>query len=125
VAVHVVLEIKHARETSAGRLVLRPRAVRVLRAGQEFDAAADAGAVGVTERAQTHHRPGGLRGGAWTLAFENRIVVSVAALAPATVGMLDTFQPIAGFKQPRLLHVEVQGAQPAQNLPRAVDVVDA
>ena len=39
VAIDVVFQIKHLRETGAGRLLLRPRAVGILRANQILDAA--------------------------------------------------------------------------------------
>src|SRR6266511_1004581 len=69
VPVHVVLEVKHLRETSPGRFVLGPRTIRVLRAVEIFDAAVDALAVRVVEGAEAHDGPGGLRGGAGALAL--------------------------------------------------------
>ena len=81
---------------------LRPGTVRVLRADEIFNAALSAGLVRVVERAQTHDGPGGLRGGARSLALEDRVVVGVAAFAPAAVFVLDAFQPVARLEQPGL-----------------------
>ena len=60
------------------------------------------GIVRVVERAQPHDGPSGLRGGAGALALEDGVVVGVATFAPAAVLVLDAFQPVAGFDQPRL-----------------------
>ena len=90
-----------------------------------FDAALEAGAVRVVEGAQAHDGPGGLRGGAGAVALENRVVVGVAAFAPAAVLVLDAFQPVAGLEDPGLAHVHAQGAQAAQDLPGAVNIIDA
>src|SRR5690606_10758349 len=84
----------------------------------------EAGAVGIIEGAEAHDRPRGLGGGAGTLALEDRIIVRVAALAPAAVGPLDALEPVAGADDPWLAHAVVERAQPAEHLPRSVDVVD-
>src|SRR6185503_16131353 len=89
------------------------------------DAAHQAGPIRVVERAQAHHRPGGLRRGARSLALEYRVVVGVTAFAPAAVFVLNAFQPDAGIEQPRFVHVPVERPHPWQHLPGAVDVVDA
>src|SRR5262245_31156853 len=91
--VRVVLEVKHVREASAGNFVLAPGAVVILRAEQVVDAALEALVVRIIESAETHDGPGGLAGGAWAFAFENGIVVSVAAFAPAAIFVLHAFQP--------------------------------
>src|SRR5437764_1334049 len=78
----------------------------VLCAREIFDAALHAGAIRFLEREQAHDGPRGLRRGARTATFENRIVVSVAAFAPAAVAMLHAFEPVARFEEPRLVHVE-------------------
>ncbi|OQC23056.1 MAG: hypothetical protein BWX68_02951 [Verrucomicrobia bacterium ADurb.Bin063] len=38
--------------------------------------------------------------------------------------MLHALQPVPGLEQPRLAHIQVQGPQPAQHLPGAVDIID-
>ena len=81
--------------------------------------------MGVIERAQAHHGPGGLGGRAGSLAFEDWIVVGVAAFAPAAVFVLNTFEPVAAFDKPGLVHIDAERAHAAQDLPGAVDVVDA
>ena len=93
VAIHVVFQVKHFRKTGAGRLVLGPRAVEILRAAEILDAAFEDGIFGIVERAQTHDGPRGLRRGAGALPFENRVVVGVATFAPAAVFALDAFEP--------------------------------
>src|SRR6267378_1291372 len=64
VPIHVVLEVKHFWESSAGRFKLGPRAVGILSAREIFDAAADAVAVRIIQGAQAHERPRRLRSGA-------------------------------------------------------------
>ena len=75
--------------------------------------------------AEAHERPGGLRSGARAFALEHRIVVAGAGLAPAAVLVLAALEPVAGADDPVLLHVHADGAQAAQDLPGAVDVIDA
>src|SRR4029077_12468946 len=101
-----------------------PRTVGILSADQIFDTALDTGSMGIIECQQAHDCPCGLRGGAWPLALENGVVVGVAAFAPAAIFVLNACEPIAGFEEPRLEHVDVQRAQTAQHLPRSVDVID-
>ena len=122
VPIHVVFQVKDLRETGAGGFVFGPGTVGVLGVNKILDAATKGFGVGVAEGAEGHHRPGGLGSGARPLAFEDRIVVSVAAFAPAAIGVLDAFEPVAGFEEPRLVHVEIERAQSAQDLPGAVDV---
>ena len=125
VAIHVVLQVEDARETGAGRFRFGPGAVGVLGANEVGHAGLDAGAVGVAEGAEAHDGPGGLGGGAGALAFEDGVVVGVAAFAPAAVLVLDAFQPVAGFEEPGLAQVQAEGAEAAQDLPGAVDIIDA
>src|SRR5665213_271666 len=125
VAIDVVFQIKNFRKTGAGRLGFRPRTVRILSLHEIFNAAFERGIFGIIERAQAHDGPRGLGRGAWALTFENGVVVSVASLTPAGVGMLNAFEPDAGALQPRLIHVEVQRAHSTQNLPRSINVIHA
>ena len=83
VPVHVVLEIKDLGETGAGDVVLRPGAVRILRAGEILDAAQDARAQVVAGGDDAHERPGRLRRRAFALALELGIVVGGAAFRPS------------------------------------------
>src|SRR2546429_2299973 len=125
VAIHVVFQIENLRKTGAGRFLLGPGTVFVLRAGEILDAALQARTIRIVECAEAHDRPRGLCRGARSLALENRIVVGVAAFAPAAVLVLDTFEPVASLEQPRLLHIPAQRTHPAQDLPGAVNVVDS
>src|SRR6185503_18332434 len=81
--------------------------------------------IGIVEGAKTHHGPSGLACGARAFTLEDGVVVSVASFAPAAVLVLHAFQPVPGLLQPGLIHVDAQGAQATQDLPRAVDVIDA
>src|SRR5262249_32466322 len=108
----------------AGGFVFGPGAVGILGADEVLDATLNAWAMGVVERAEAHDCPGGLGSSARSLAFKNGVVVGVAAFAPAAVFVLNAFEPIACFKDPGLVHIDVQGAQAAQDLPGAVDVID-
>src|SRR5579859_6512980 len=85
VTVHVVLQIENLWEPCPGSFVFRPGTVLVLLLNEEFYSALDAGPRGIIERAQTHHRPRSLRSGTGPLAFENRIVISIATLTPPAV----------------------------------------
>src|SRR4051812_8010340 len=91
VPIHVVFQIKDFREASAGDLVLGPTAVAILRAGEILEATNYARTAGVAKGAEAHYSPSGLRSGAWSLAFEHWIVVSVAAFTPAAIGVLHAF----------------------------------
>ena len=75
--------------------------------------------------AEAHDGPCGLGGGAGPFALEHRVVVAGAGLAPAAVLVLAALEPLAGADEPVLLHVHADGAQAAQHLPGAVDVIDA
>src|SRR5687767_2170467 len=88
IPVHVVLQIKNTREAGPRRFVFLPRPIRILRAHEVFDATDQRRTMWITKSAKPHHRPGCLRSRAWALAFEHRIVVSIATLAPATIFVL-------------------------------------
>src|SRR5687768_16134702 len=79
----------------------------------------------VAERAEAHDGPCSLRGCARALPFEHGIVVRVATFAPASVLVLHAFEPRAGGEQPLLVHVDLERPEAAQDLPRAINVVDA
>src|SRR6185369_10422878 len=125
IPVHIVLQVEDFWKAGAGDFVFGPGAIRVLGAGKVIDAAADAGTIGIVEGAEAHDRPRCLGGGAVTLAFKNRIVVGIAALTPTAIVVLDAFEPVAAFDQPGLGHVEVHSPHSAQDLPGAVDVINA
>src|SRR5262249_12604894 len=124
IPIHVVFEIKYLWEAGSRSLVFGPGAIRVLRSNKVLDTALHAWPEGLVKGAETHDGPGGLGGSAGTLTFKDRVIVSIATFAPAAVFMLHRFQPIPGFQQPRLIHVQVEGAQTAQDLPGAIDVID-
>ena len=62
VSVHVVLQVKNFWKPRPGRLVLGPGTVGILCANEVFNSSLNALAIGDIERAQTHYRPGCLRG---------------------------------------------------------------
>ncbi len=72
-----------------------------------------------------HQRPGRLRRGAFAFAFHLWIVVRRAGFAPAAVIVLTTLQPVAAAQNPVLRHVLADGAQAAQHLPCAINIIDA
>src|SRR5690606_24077048 len=121
--VHVVLEVEHFRETRTRDFALGPRTVLILHADEVLDTALHTRTERVIEREQAHDGPSGLRGGARPLPFVNRIVVGVAAFAPAAIGTLHALEPVAAAHEPGLVHVHLQGTHAAQDLPGAVDVV--
>ncbi len=90
-----------------------------------MDTALDAWAVGVAEGEESHEGPGGLGCGGGAAAFEDGVFVGIAAFAPAAIGVLDTFQPVAGFEDPRFVHIDLEGTEAAEGLPGSVDVIDA
>src|SRR5258708_38735202 len=92
---------------------------------QMVDTSTNARPIRVIERAKAHDGPRGLGSGTGSLPFENRIVIGITSLAPASVLVLDAFKPVARFEQPRLIHINVEGTQPAQHLPGAIDVINA
>src|SRR5207244_7959315 len=53
------------------------------------------------------------------------IVIGGTRFAPATVVVLTTFEPIASAQNPLLCHGLSNGAQPAQDLPRAINIIHA
>src|SRR2546423_4145637 len=73
--IHIVLEIKHPRETGAGDLWFLPRTVRFLPIKQKSKAALDAMTIEIAARADAHHSPGRLGCGAFSDAFHLRIVI--------------------------------------------------
>ena len=58
-------------------------------------------------------------------AFHRRIFVGGAGFAPAAIVVLAALQPIASAQNPVLRHVLADGAQTAQHLPGAVNVIHA
>src|SRR5438067_12214778 len=123
--IHVVLQIKHPRETGAGNLRLVPRAIWALRRKQITETTLHARPIEFSARANPHDRPGSLRGRALTLAFEDRVLVRRASLTPAAVVILTALDPIAPTQNPILRHVLADGAQTAEHLPRSVNVIHA
>lgn len=114
IPVHVVLEVVDFWETGSGGGVLGPGAVGVLGFDEVLDAALDTGAMGVAEGEESHEGPGGLGGGGRAAAFEDGVFVGIAAFAPAAVGVLDALEPVAGFDDPRFVHVDLEGAESAE-----------
>src|SRR5262249_24991149 len=79
----------------------------------------------IIKSAQTHHRPGGLRRSARATSLENRVVVGIATLTPSPIQLLHALEPVTAPQEPRLIHVDVERPQSAQDLPGAVNVIDA
>src|SRR4029450_3130270 len=58
-------------------------------------------------------------------AFGHRVVVGLAYLPPAAVAVLTALEPLAPAQYPVLRHILADRAQAAQDLPGAVDIIDA
>jgi hypothetical protein len=125
VTVHVVFEVEDFGEAGAGGFEFGPGAVGVLGAEEVMETVEEAGTGRIVEGAEAHDGPSGLGRRAGAAAFEDWIVVGIAAFAPAAVVVLDAFEPVASAEEPGLMHVEVERAETAENLPGAVDVIDA
>ena len=123
--IHVVLQIEDARKTGAGDLRFLPGTIALLRREQIAQAALHARSLQIAARTKTHHGPGRLRCRAFALPFKRRIFVSRASFTPTAIIVLTTLQPIASAQNPILRHIFADGAQPAQHLPRSVNVVHA
>src|SRR5438477_12367664 len=123
--VHVVFLVKHAGETGTGDLRFVPRPVCLLGRKKITQAALHAQPVKIATRANAHDCPGRLRSSAFAFSFGRRIFVSGTRFAPATVVVLTTFEPIASAQNPVLCHVLSNGAQPAQDLPGAINIIYA
>ena len=125
VAIHVVAQVEDFGEAGAGGLGLGPGAVGVLGVEEVADAGLEGGAEGVATGDQAHDGPGGLGGGGGAFAFVGGVVVGGTGFAPAAVGVLAAFEPVAGADDPVLVHVLADGLEAAKGLEGAVDVVDA
>src|SRR6266699_6710518 len=97
----------------------------MLRAQQVTQSALNARPIEVAARANPHYRPRCLGRSTLPNAFSRRIFVRGASFAPATVAVLTALQPIATAQYPILCHVLANRTQAAQNLPRAIRVIDA
>src|SRR5439155_24177554 len=97
----------------------------MLRAQQVTQAALNAWPIEVAARANPHYRPRCLRRCTVPDAFSRRIFVCRASFSPATVIVLATLQPVPSAQYPILRHVLADRAQAAQDLPRAIGVIDA
>src|SRR5579871_178700 len=90
----VILQVKDARESGAGRKRFVPAAVGALRLNQVLDALLQAVAGGVAAGEQSQDRPRRLR---WRARGRDiRVaIVALAAFSPPAVGVLNRPQPFA------------------------------
>ena len=123
--IHVVLQIEHAWETGACDLLFIPRSIGFLRIQQVTQTSLNARPIEIAARADAHDCPCRLRRRAFANALGRWIFVGAASLTPTAVVILTAFKPIAAAQYPILGHVLANRAQAAQNLPGAVDVIDA
>src|SRR5216110_2289791 len=123
--IHVVLQIEHAWETGACDLLFIPRSIGFLRIQQVTQTSLNARPIEIAARADAHDCPCRLRRRAFANALGRWVFVGAASLTPTAVVILTTFKPIAAAQNPVLRHVLTNRAQTAQNLPGAVDVIDA
>src|SRR5262245_42151133 len=122
-AIHVVLQIKRARETGAGDFILVPRAVGLLRAKEVTQTTLNTRPVQIAAGAYAHNRPSGLRRGAWADPFGRWIFVRATGFTPPAVAVLAALKPIASTQNPVLSHIFANCPQATQHLPRAIDVI--
>src|SRR5690242_5778152 len=120
----MIRQIEDPRKTCAGGEIFVPRAIRALRFEQILDPMVQAAAGGVAPGEQTGDGPRGLGWRALSRR-ESAVVITGAAFAPATVGVLDGTQPFAGAQHMRLAVVLARGAQAAQRETSPVDVSHA
>src|SRR5260221_5035051 len=76
-------------------------------------------------RHQPHRPPSRLRRGRLTLAFERRVLIRIARFAKRPVEFLDAAEPVGGAADVVAVHALADGSQTREDLPGAVDVVDA
>jgi hypothetical protein len=123
--IKMIAEVKDPREARSCVGWVDPGAVAPLLVEEVLDPPASRLTRGSTGRDQAEDRPGGLRRGRLALAFERGVVVAQAGFAPASVSLLDRFEPVAGSEGGWVVHREVDGLQPLENLPGPINVVDA
>src|SRR6266850_1181078 len=117
----MVRQIEDPGKTGAGREILVPGAIRALCFEQIFDPVMQAAARGVASSEQTGDGPRGLGRRALSRR-EGAVVIARAAFAPATIGVLDGAEPLAGAQHMRLAVVFACRAQSPQREAGAVNV---
>src|ERR1043166_363936 len=123
--VEVVLEEEHAREARAVPEGIVPAAVLALGAQQVLDARLDRRARRRPDREEPQQRPRRLARDGRPAPGQLRLDVALARLAPPAVGVLVADQPAHRALHVLVPRVHAHGAEPAQDRPRAVDIVDA
>src|SRR5438105_10063833 len=73
--------------------------------------------------ADAHNCPRRLGRGAFTNAFNRRILIGRASLTPTTIRILTALQPISPAQNPILRHILTDRAQATEHLPGAIDVI--
>src|SRR5204863_6042992 len=111
------------RKTGAGDVPFVPGAIGPLRAQQITQAALHTRPIEIAARTNAHDGPRRLRRRAFAFAFQCRVFVRNAGLAPTAVIVLAALQPIAPAQDPILGHVFADGAQTAEHLPGAVNII--
>src|ERR1700680_1950865 len=81
IAVEVILQIKHARKSGAGKIGFAPRAIRILLVDQISDRLLNRRIIGLGAREQPNQAPSGLRCRAVSLPFGGRIGVAPQGFA--------------------------------------------
>src|ERR1700694_1027789 len=121
-SIHVVIDVEVTWETGAGILRLQPRSL-CLAVTQEADPAPCRRMLGVTGELQRVQRPCGLRRRAHADTGKRFVLIGMAALAPAAIGVLPLQYPFSSASH----HAApgVQRSKRAHHTPRAIDVVDA
>src|SRR5271165_3713465 len=149
--VAVIPQIEHARKARRRELTIAPQSIRLLRAHQEFDAAARGVGSGLAGGEQPQKRPSALKRGARKSRgfagrpyagrryagrryagrpyagrpYAGRAVIGIVALAPAAVRILPAFQPLRGAPHGGIVGADVRLRECRQHRPGAVYVIGA
>ena len=120
----MVLQVKDAGETGAGKFRLAPGTIRFLAMNQVSHCFLDRRIFHSRAREQADESPRSLRGGAGALSLGGRQIVAEKRFAKAAVHFLDAAEPddraLAEFSRG-----ERNGFQGAQDPARSVNVIDA
>src|SRR5262245_5195597 len=123
VGVEVVLQVEDPWEARAVPQHVVPGAVRSLFPQEEVDAAVGRRGLRLPGGHQTEQRPGRLAGPRHAPPLEVRVPVGVTRLSPATVWILAGLEPSDRAPHHRVLDAQPGRLEPAEDRPRAVEVV--
>ena len=124
-SVEVVSEVEDFGEACACEPGFIPGACGELCLEEVMDAAEDGGMLWAIDGHEGHGSPGGLAWGGGALAAEGGVFVGIGGFAEGAVGFLVVEEPASGELDPLAVHGVADFSEAAEDLPGAVDVVDA